>query len=210
MGRCEVVVVGAGGHARSLISVMKDEGIVVTAVYDESFDDPAFSQSVLDVPVLGGLSDVPIGNSVLAASGDNAKRERFARLVVGQRKCELAKYISKRATVSTWGVTVDDGSCVFPMVYVGPSARIGVGCIINTGAIVEHDTQIGDYSHISIGSTIAGSVSIGERCFVGAGATIIDKVTICGGVFIAAGTVVISNITAAGTYVGVPARRLTV
>lgn len=209
MGRCAVVVVGAGGHARSLISVIKDEEVVVTAVYDDSFYDPAYSQSVLDVPVLGGLSDVPIGNSVLPASGDNATRERFARLVVGQRKCVLAKYISKRATVSAFGVTVADGSCVLPMAYVGPSAMIGVGCIINTGAIVEHDTQIGDYSHISIGATIAGSVSIGERCFVGAGATVIDKVTVCRSVFIAAGAVVVSDITAPGTYVGIPARRLT-
>lgn len=205
-----MVVVGAGGHARSLISIIKDEGVVVTAVYDDSFGDPAYSQSVLDVPILGNLSDVPAGGSVLPASGDNATRERFARLVVEQRESYLAKYVSERAIVSAWGVVVKNGSCVFPMAYVGSSVRIGFGCIINTGAIVEHDTQIGDYSHISIGASVSGSVSIGKRCFIGAGATLIDKAAVCEDVFIGAGAVVVSDITAPGIYVGVPAKRLSV
>ena len=188
---------------------MRDEGAVVTAVYDDSFDDPSYSQCVLDVPILGSLADVPIGSSVHPASGDNRTRERFARLVVDQRDCEFENYLSKRATVSTWGVTVKGGSCVLPKGYVGPSVRVGVGCIVNTAAIVEHDTQIGDYSHISIGATIAGSVSIGARCFVGAGATVIDNVTVCDNVLVGAGAVVVSNITQPGTYVGVPAKRVT-
>jgi acetyltransferase-like isoleucine patch superfamily enzyme len=44
---------------------------------------------------------------------------------------------------------------------------------------------------------------------VGIGATVSNGLTVCGDCMIGAGAVVVKNIDAPGTYVGVPARRMT-
>ena len=46
-------------------------------------------------------------------------------------------------------------------------------CIINTGAIVEHDCKIGSFSHIVIGSVLCGRVTVGEHTLIGANSTVI-------------------------------------
>ena len=91
---------------------------------------------------------------------------------------------------------------------VNPGAVIGEHCIVNTGSIVEHDNQIENYVHISVGAKLAGTVTIGENTWVGIGAVVINNLTVCGDCMIGAGAVVVRNITESGTYVGVPARKM--
>ena len=37
---------------------------------------------------------------------------------------------------------------------VNAGARVGVNCIINTKALVEYDSDVGDHCHVSTGSII--------------------------------------------------------
>ena len=62
--------------------------------------------------------------------------------------------------------------------------------------------------HISVGAHVAGNVTVGSRTWVGAGATISNNVCICEDCMIGAGAVVVKDLEEAGTYVGVPARRI--
>jgi UDP-3-O-[3-hydroxymyristoyl] glucosamine N-acyltransferase len=87
-------------------------------------------------------------------------------------------------------------------------AKIGIGCIINTGAIVEHECLVGDYTHISVNATLAGRSNTGKFCMLGAGATVIDGISICDGVTVGAGGVVARSLSVEGIYVGVPVRQL--
>jgi len=49
-------------------------------------------------------------------------------------------------------------------------APIGQGTVINTGAIVEHECEVGDFPHIAPGAVLAGYVNVGEGSLVGIGA----------------------------------------
>ena len=89
---------------------------------------------------------------------------------------------------------------------INSSAKIGKHCIINTGAIIEHDNIIEDYVHISPNATLGGTVKIGESTHVGIGSIVKNNITICKNCTIGAGAVVVKNILEEGTYVGVPAR----
>ena len=62
---------------------------------------------------------------------------------------------------------------------INPGTKVGKGCIINTGATVDHDNEIGDFAHVSVGSHLAGTVRVGERSWVGAGAVVSNNITIC-------------------------------
>ena len=45
---------------------------------------------------------------------------------------------------------------------INSDTTIGKNCIINTGAIIDHDCLIKDHTHICPGVVIAGNVKIGK------------------------------------------------
>ena len=90
---------------------------------------------------------------------------------------------------------------------VNAGAKIGKHCIINTGAIVEHDNQLDDYVHVSVGAKLAGTVSVGKSTWIGIGVSVKNNLSICSNCMIGAGAVVVKDIVNAGTYVGVPVRK---
>jgi len=85
---------------------------------------------------------------------------------------------------------------------------LGEHVLININATVGHDSKIGDYTTVSPGANISGKVTIGKGCYIGTNASIKEGVTICDGVTIGMGGVVLNDITEAGTYVGVPVKKV--
>ena len=61
---------------------------------------------------------------------------------------------------------------------VNAKASIGEHCIVNSGAIVEHDVEVGSYTHLCPGSVVGGGSTIGESCFIGLGSRVRDHVSI--------------------------------
>lgn len=199
-----LMVIGFGGHARSVADVALALGIrslrfvTATAAVDERW---AGHPVVRDLP-----ERLDAGWQAFLACGDGATRQRdFARIAASG--WPLATIIAPTASVSNLAA-IADGVFIGHQAHVGPGTRIGRGTILNSGSITEHDAEIGCFAHISVNSTIAGYARVGDGCFIGAGATVIDKVSIAADVVIGAGAVVTRNITRAGTYVGVPARSL--
>ena len=45
--------------------------------------------------------------------------------------------------------TIDEGTIIMHRVVVNAGAMVGRNCILNTGSLIEHDTEIGDHTHIS-------------------------------------------------------------
>ena len=67
-------------------------------------------------------------------------------------------------------------------------------CIINTGAIVEHDCIVDDFSHVAVGAVLCGGVSIGSETLIGANATVIQGRTVGNKCIVGAGEVARKNI----------------
>ena len=80
---------------------------------------------------------------------------------------------------------------------------------LNTSSIIEHEAVLGNHNHLSVNAILCGRVKVGDNCMIGAGAVIRDKVSICDNVTIGAGSVVTKSIFERGTYIGVPARKVT-
>ena len=57
-------------------------------------------------------------------------------------------------------------------------SKTGRNCIINTGAIIEHDVFVGDNCHVSTGVILNGSVTIKKNTFIGSGTVVKNNVTI--------------------------------
>lgn len=197
-----VCVLGAGGHAKVVISTLQAAGYRVAAVYD---DDPQkWGQRLLDIPIVGAIAPerVPAGQPVVLAIGKNATRKVVAARFVA------AQWISVQhpnADVHP-SVQLGAGTVVFSGAVVQPGAVVGRHCIINTGATVDHDCVIGDYAHIAPGVHLAGEVTVGEGAFMGIGSVAIVGVTIGAWATVGAGAVVIHDIPPGSTAVGVPAK----
>ena len=61
-----------------------------------------------------------------------------------------------------FNAAIGKGTVVMACAVANASSVIGEHCIINTGAIVEHDNVIENYTHISPGAKLGGTVHIGE------------------------------------------------
>ena len=84
---------------------------------------------------------------------------------------------------------IDKGTIVMDRAIIHQDVKIGKNCV-NTGAIVEHDVQIGDNTHISTGAIINGEVEVGKNVFIGSGTIIVNNVKIKSNSFIKAGTLI--------------------
>ena len=194
-------IIGAGGHARSVIAMLNDLGIFVEGIYD---DYTIINENIFGIPCKN-ISEIPEKFKVILAVGDNIKRlkkiREFHDMLYEKPIIHPTVYFHK-------SLKVGKSTMVFPNVTINGLVKIGNNCIINSCSIIEHESVIGDNCHISIGSIISGRVKIGSNCLIGAGAVILDGVEICGNVIVGAGSVVIENITYPGTYVGSPAKKI--
>lgn len=198
-----LVILGFGGHARSVADVALRTGIDEIVFVDEAARP---GESFAGFAVHADWPEVISGWCAFPASGDGNRRRELIE-AAEERGFEVCSLVSPLAYIGVEAV-VDKGALIAHRAHIGPGATVGVGAIVNTAAVVDHETQIGEYSHIAVNATLAGRCVIGRRVMIGAGAAVIDKIRICDDVTVGAGAVVVRDITEPGTYVGSPARRV--
>jgi sugar O-acyltransferase (sialic acid O-acetyltransferase NeuD family) len=196
-----VIVIGAGGHAKVVISTLEAAGHKVTAVYDD--DHAKFGADVLGVPVRGALAELGSGfrGKAIIAIGDNATRVKVAR------QFEEADWVTvvHPAAYVHHSSRLGAGTVVFAGAVIQPCASVGAHVIVNTGATVDHDCVIDDFVHVAPGTNLAGGVKIGQGAFLGIGSAVIPYCSVGEWATVGAGAVVIYDLPADVTAVGVPA-----
>lgn len=199
----KVIIIGAGGHAKVIADIVRSNNDVVAGFLDDSFTE---EKEFYGSRIIGKSSDYINYSddcSFIIAIGNNGVRERIS----GSFKCAWYTAIHSSAVVSSSAV-IGEGTCVMANAVINADARIGAHVIINTASVVEHDCVIGDYSHIAPKSVVCGVTTVGKNVWLGAGSTVMHVLNICDNVMLGAGGVVVQNINEAGTYVGVPAKKI--
>lgn len=196
-----VTLLGAGGHARSMLSLLRSIDVKVARIVDSS---ALAGENVMGIPVVSDFAESV--ESLVISVGDNKTRELFYYQY--QSKLWDKPIVHQRASIDESAIA-QRGSQIFSGAYVGPLSMVGENTIINTHAIIEHESRIGCHSHIAVGTLVLGRCTVGDRCFVGAGAVIRDGLSIADDVTIGANSFVNGDIKEAGLYVGSPARKVT-
>ena len=163
-----LILVGGGGHCKSVIDVAEGAGYTILGILDKPEE---VGKQVLDYKVIGTDDDIP----QLAAKADfvitvgqirsSAIRRRIAERIDAAGGY-LAIIIAADATVSRYA-TIGEGTVILHKCVVNADARIGRHCIINTMANIEHEAQIGDFCHVSTGVMVNGGAVIDDDTFVG-------------------------------------------
>lgn len=198
----DVIVIGAGGHAKVVISTLIASGYRVSKIVDDDADK--WGKSIFDIKIAGPLSTLDDSNTepVLAAIGSNKTRRDIVSRFHYLRWITVvhpSAYVHPTARIG-------EGTVVFAKAVVQPDTSIGEHCIINTGATIDHDCVIGDYVHVSPGVNLAGEVRLEDGVFCGIGSKVINGITIGKWAILGAGSVVIHDLPEGSLSVGVPAK----
>jgi sugar O-acyltransferase (sialic acid O-acetyltransferase NeuD family) len=194
----QVVIYGGGGHAKSLIELIAAEGkFIVAGILDDRL---AAGSRIAGITVLGSgdfllrLKSQSIGQIVNAVGGigDILPRLRiYEKIKAGG--FTVPSVIHPRAYIEK-SAKMNGGEQIFFNAYIGSDVSVGFGCIVNTGAILSHDCELGDYVNISPGAILAGAVHVGERSLIGMGVTINLGVKIGSGVRIGNSAVIKADV----------------
>ncbi len=181
MNKQEIILIGAGGHARSCIDVIEQQG--------------QYSIAGL-VGMAEEMHSRHLGYPVIATDKELAELARqyhYALITVGQihspdKRIQLyqqaielgyvlpviiapSAYVSRHATLGC-------GTIVMHKATLNAGVRVGNNCIINSHALIEHDAIVDDYCHISTGVMLNGGVKIGAGSFIGSGSVMKEGVTV--------------------------------
>jgi sugar O-acyltransferase (sialic acid O-acetyltransferase NeuD family) len=200
--RMNFVIMGASGFAIELAALVRAAGGEVAGfIAPEARNLPA--------PWLGGdevLETAAPGAEVLVAVGDPGARARLSEIVCAKAR-KLATFVSPDAFVADDAV-LEEGVMIYPNATVHSRVRLGRGVLVNSNASVGHETCVGDFSNVGPGVALGGRCNIGKWVYLGIGSVILEELSVANGAVIGAAALVTRNIDAAGTYAGVPARRL--
>ncbi|HIP55897.1 MAG TPA: acetyltransferase [Arcobacter sp.] len=187
----KILLIGGGGHCKSMIDVIEVEGkYSIAGIIDKK---ELIGQDVLGYKVIGSDDDLK----------DLYTTYKYAVVTIGQIKTNTLKvklfdmlkkigyilptivsplsYVSKHSTIG-------EATVIMHQALVNANVIIGKNCIINTKALIEHDCIIADNCHISTGAILNGGVTVKENTFFGSNSTTKEYVKIDG--FIKAGELV--------------------
>lgn len=201
-----LILVGGGGHCKSVIDVAESAGYTIKGILDVKEN---VGKTVLNYPIIG--TDDQIKNFIddclfvvtVGHIKDASLRVNLHHKIENMGG-KLGTIIASTAHVSKYA-EIGSGSVIMHQAVINASARIGIGCIINTFANVEHDTEIGDFCHISTGAIVNGNCKIGDRTFMGSQSVMVNGIEITADCVIGAGSMVRKNIANKGVYSGNPA-----
>ncbi len=123
-------------------------------------------------------------------SGRMIHAPQLGKVLVGENVWIGANSTVERGMLDE--TVIEDDVKIDDLVHIGKGSRIGRKSLITAGCVVAYDVQIGEAVTLAPNVSVRESCSIVARTLVGQGAVVVD------------------DITEAGTYIGVPARKVIV
>lgn len=206
----KIILVGAGGHAKSVVDSIETSGqFEIVGFVDKGKIGEEIYHSY---KIIGRDKDLPdfYRNGIRYAficigfMGNSSIREVLYRELL-RTGYQVPVIIDKQAVLAS-DVVIGEGTYVGKQVVLNAGAIIGKMCIMNTSAIAEHETAIGDFSHLAVGGILCGRAEIGKSVFIGANATVTQNVKVGDKCIIGAGSVVLKDVPHGCTVVGIPAK----
>ena len=186
-----LILLGGGGHCKSVIDVAESAGYTILGILDKP---ELLGTKVLGYEIIGTDEDIPqyVNKAEFLITVGQIKspaiRKKLAALVE-QAGGQFATIIASDAYVSKYA-KIGKGTVVMHKAVVNADACIGEHCIINTMANIEHEVKVGDFCHISTGVMVNGNCVIGDEVFIGSGSVLYNGISVENNAIIPAGSIV--------------------
>ena len=201
-----LILVGGGGHCKSVIEAAESAGYSILGVLDMPED---VGKEILSTKVIGTDDDIPkyVDKAEFVITVGFIKNPAIRIKLykkVKEAGGKLATIIASTAYVSKYA-TIGEGTVVMHHAFVNAGAKVGNNVILNTFTNVEHDAVIGDQCHISTGTMVNGDCKVGINCFIGSQSVLANGITVGDDIVVGAGSLVRKSIRIKGIYSGNPA-----
>lgn len=212
------IIWGATGQAKVAYDVLFAEGTEVIHLFDNN------SNTVSPLPgipisygpegllsFIAALRDQKLSPSdidcIAAIGGGNGKARETMTQLMHSHGFTPRSLIHKSAIISPFA-DIGENVQLLAGSIIGAFASLGDYVIINSGANVDHDCEIGKGSHLAPMAALAGEVCVGKDVFIGTNATVLPRLKIEDKALVGAGAVVTKNIPSGAIVAGNPARAL--
>lgn len=198
----KLILIGAGGHSKSVIDSVENDLYEVCGFIDEYK-----AGEHLGLQIFGNrIEDIPNyeGYSYFISIGDVKFRKAWFKKVkaLGLKTVNI---IDKTAIISNTA-SIGTGNFIGKLAIINADATIGDNNVINTKALVEHECVIASHVHLSTNATINGNVKVDDGVFMGSTAVCNGQLELGKYSVIGSGSVIISDVEEYTTVVGVPAK----
>jgi len=200
-------IVGAGNQGVVVHDMLRRQRRRVCGFLDDAYPYGDVSKRILgDTSLITSGSYGEI-NCLIVAIGNNVAREsKFYEL---SAHLPMINVVDDFAHVSKWAkLPGKTGLMVHPLSCIGPDSSISMDTIINTGAIVEHDVDIGKHVHLAPGAIVLGRAHVEDGAFIGGGAVIRDGLTVGKWAMVGMGSVVTRDVPEGEKWYGNPAKEV--
>lgn len=204
-GRPQVVLFGASEHARVVADIARCAGCDVIAVVDEDQGKPDFGGIPIVHDVAQAVHRYEEGRWCISIGDNHTRAQVVERLLAMRPNLAFITLVHPRAVVAD-DAQVAEGTVVMAGAVVNPGSRIGRHCIINTGACIDHDNVLEDFSSAAPGAVTGGHVRVGRASAVCIGASVRHGVAIGSNTVVGAGAVVLRDLPPSCVAYGVPCR----
>ena len=170
------LILGSGGHGRSVADAIRARGDVVVGFLDDSRPT---GELVAGIPMLGPLRLVwdvksqpfpegtPTPDRFVVAIGNPALRQRWQQVLEGA-VAPVGVVVHPRACVSP-SAQLAPGCVVLAGAVINADARLERGVLVNSGSVVDHDAICGAYSQLGVNAAMAGGSCLGPLASLAAG-----------------------------------------
>ncbi|MFA5450379.1 MAG: acetyltransferase [Dehalococcoidales bacterium] len=209
----KILIVGAGGFGREVYNWIDDSasqypGWKILGFLDD--DASCLEGYNYPLPIISTVEGyVPQKDEYLIMAIGNSQTRCVIVDELKRKNAQFETLIHKSARLGK-NVEMGEGCIICPDVIITCDVSIGDFVIINCKSDAGHDSEIGDFSTLSAYVGINGFNKIGKRVEIGSHACFVPGLSVVDDVVIGAGAVVAQNITSPGTYVGVPAKRISI
>jgi len=200
-----VAIFGTGGFAREVACILHDLGRGDRIVAFHEPDETHKARELLGVAVQPQSAFDPAKHRAVVGIGNPALRQKVVRELPDGTVFDTL--IHPTVVISQW-VEVGAGSVICAGCILTCQISIGEHCHLNLNSTVGHDCTFGDFCTVAPGTNVSGNCEFGNRVDVGTQASFRQHVRICDDAVIGMGTVVVKDIVEAGTYLGVPAKKV--
>ena len=206
-----VIIVGANAEGRIVLDIAN---LLDVLVYRFISDEEKY--------VLQELNDTLVVSQLGNKDSDTLLSDENVKVVLAERSIPRRKKLVKALKKFPAELI----NAIHPASQISPYAKLGRGCIISHGVVIqanamvgsfnlietytsiEPDAVVGDYCTIQSGVRIGREAQIGDEVFIGSGAVIQAGVHVGSNAVVGAGAVVLLDVEPESTVFGNPAKSM--
>ena len=199
----EIIIIGAGGHARSITESVIANGYNIKYYFDKY----TYDKFLFGYPINSNLNiSKSYKTNVLIAIANNYIREKiYKELKIEYKNISFPNIIDPSAKISNFS-NIGKGNMIMSNAFIGSNTKVMNFCIVNNNVSIDHDCVLSNFSSLAPSVTTGGNVQLGLRSSVGIGAIVKNNISIGNDTVIGASSYLNINANKSSVFYGIPAK----